>query len=98
MADAKKITAEELSAVQALVGASRQAEADFFRASVEAERATEVKSAAYANMGSTQEALQAEMTKLKEAYGDIVVNLETGEYEDAPVEEAQEAPAMEVVD
>lgn len=98
MADAKKIKAEELETVQGLVNASRQAEQDFFRASVEAERVAEIKSAAYANMGSTQEALQTEMNKLKETYGDIVVNLETGEYEDAPQEETQEASAMEVVE
>ena len=95
MADAKKITAEELEAVQALVTASRQAESDFFRASSEAERIAALRTAAFENMGSTQESLQAEMNKLKEVYGDIVVNLETGEYEDAP---AQEEASMEVVE
>lgn len=95
MADAKKITAEELEAVQALVTASRQAESDFFRASSEAERIAALRTAAFENMGSTQESLQAEMSKLKEVYGDIVVNLETGEYEDAP---AQEEAPMEVVE
>jgi hypothetical protein len=95
MADAKKITAEELESVQALVTASRQAESDFFRASTEAERIASLRTAAFENMGSTQEALQAEMNKLKEVYGDIVVNLETGEYEDAP---AQEETALEVVE
>jgi len=95
MADAKKITAEELEAVQALVTASRQAESDFFRASSDAERIAALRTAAFENMGSTQESLQAEMSKLKEVYGDIVVNLETGEYENAP---AQEEASMEVVE
>ena len=95
MADANKITAEELEAVQALVTASRQAESDFFRASSEAERIAALRTAAFENMGSTQESLQAEMSKLKEVYGDIVVNLETGEYENAP---AQEEASMEVVE
>lgn len=95
MADANKITAEELEAVQALVTASRQAESDFFRASSEAERIAALRTAAFENMGSTQESLQAGMNKLKEVYGDIVVNLETGEYEDAP---AQEEASMEVVE
>ena len=45
-----------------------------------------MKSEAFANMAKTQEDLQEEMNKLKEVYGDIVVNLETGEYEDAPEE------------
>jgi hypothetical protein len=96
MADANKIKAEELEAVQALVTASRQAEADFFRVASEAERIAALRTAAFENMGSTQETLQSKMSELKEAYGDIVVNLETGEYEDAPVQE--ETPAMEVVE
>jgi transposase-like protein len=96
MAKAKKIKAEELESVQGLVTASRQAEADFFRASTEAERVAALRSAAYQNMGTLQEQLQAKMNELKEVYGDIVVNLETGEYEDAPAQE--EAPAMEVVE
>jgi len=95
MSDANKITAEELESVQGLVTKSRQAEADFFKVSAEAERIAALRTAAYGNMGSTQEELQAKMNELKEVYGDIVVNLETGEYEDAP---AQEAPAMEVVE
>ena len=86
MADANKITAEELEAVQGKVTASRQAESDFFKGSVELERLTGMKSEAFANMAKTQEDLQEEMNKLKEVYGDIVVNLETGEYEDAPEE------------
>lgn len=95
MAKATKIKAEELESVQALVTASRQAESEFFRASTEAERIAALRTAAFQNMGSTQEALQVEMNKLKEVYGDIVVNLETGEYEDAP---AQEETALEVVE
>lgn len=94
MADATKITAEELEAVQALVTASRQAESDFFRSSSEAERITALRTTAFENMGSAQESLQVQMNKLKEVYGDIVVNLETGEYEDAPEQET----AMEVVE
>jgi len=97
MAEEKKsITAEELSAVQELVTKSRQAESDFFKASAEAERIAALRTAAYEAMGSTQEELQSKMNELKEVYGDIVVNLETGEYEDAPAQE--EAAPMEVVE
>lgn len=95
MADANKITAEELESVQGLVTASREAEANYFKISLEVERLTAMRSSAFTAISSSQEALQVEMNKLKEVYGDIVVNLETGEYEDAP---AQEAPAMEVVE
>jgi len=97
MAEEKKsIAAEELSAVQELVTKSRQAESDFFKVSAEAERIAALKTAAFENMGSTQQELQAKMNELKEVYGDIVVNLETGEYEPAPSQE--EVPAMEVVE
>jgi hypothetical protein len=97
MAEEKKsITAEELSAVQELVTKSRQAESEFFKASAEAERIAALRSAAFQSMGATQEELQSKMNELKEVYGDIVVNLETGEYEDAPKEE--EATQMEVVE
>ena len=95
MADANKLKAQELEKVQGLVTASREAESNFFKVSLEVERVTEIKAAAFKAIAETQEALQAGMNTLKEAYGDIVVNLETGEYEDAP---AQEAPAMEVVE
>jgi len=97
MADEKKsISAEELSAVQELVTKSRQAESDFFKVSAEAERIAALKTAAFENMGATQQELQAKMNELKDVYGDIVVNLETGEYEDAPAQE--ETPALEVVE
>ena len=55
-----------------------------------------MRSSAFTAISSSQEALQVEMNKLKEVYGDIVVNLESGEYEEAPAQE--EAPAMEVVE
>jgi len=96
MAEEKKsIAAEELSAVQELVTKSRQAESDFFKVSAETERIAALRTAAFENMGATQQELQAKMNELKEVYGDIVVNLETGEYEESP---AEEAPAMEVVE
>jgi len=96
MADASKITAEELESVQGLVTASREAESNYFKISLEVERLTAMRSSAFTAISSSQEALQVEMNKLKEVYGDIVVNLESGEYEEAPAQE--EAPAMEVVE
>lgn len=96
MADAKKITAEELKAVQDLVTASRQAEANFFKMSVTLKETQRAHEEAFNQMNQMSGELQGQMNDLKEVYGDIVVNLETGEYEDAPVQE--EAPAMEVVE
>ena len=95
MADANKITAEELKAVQDLVTASRQAEANFFKMSITLKETQRAHEEAFNQMNQMAGELQGQMNDLKEAYGDIVVNLETGEYEDAPT---QEAPAMEVVE
>jgi hypothetical protein len=95
MADANKITAEELKAVQDLVTASRQAEANFFKMSITLKETQRAHEEAFNQMNQMAGELQGQMNDLKEVYGDIVVNLETGEYEDAP---AQEAPAMEVVE
>ena len=95
MADANKITAEELKAVQDLVTASRQAEANFFKMSITLKETERAHEEAFNQMNQMAGELQGQMNDLKEVYGDIVVNLETGEYEDAP---AQEAPAMEVVE
>lgn len=95
MADANKITAEELKAVQDLVTASRQAEANFFKMSITLKETQRAHEEAFNQMNQMAGELQGQMNDLKEVYGDIVVNLESGEYEDAP---AQEAPAMEVVE
>lgn len=95
MADANKITAEELKAVQDLVTASRQAEANFFKMSITLKETERAHEEAFNQMNQMAGELQGQMNDLKEVYGDIIVNLETGEYEDAPT---QEAPAMEVVE
>lgn len=96
MADANKITAEELKAVQDLVTASRQAEANFFKMSITLKETERAHEEAFNQMNQMAGELQGQMNDLKEVYGDIVVNLETGEFEDAPAQE--EAPAMEVVE
>lgn len=95
MADTNKITAEELKAVQDLVTASRQAEANFFKMSVTLKETQRAHEEAFNQMNQMAGELQGQMNDLKEVYGDIVVNLESGEYEDAP---AQEAAPMEVVE
>jgi Cu2+-containing amine oxidase len=96
MADANKITAEELKAVQDLVTASRQAEANFFKMSITLKETERAHEEAFNQMNQMAGELQGQMNDLKEVYGDIVVNLETGEFEEAPAQE--EAPAMEVVE
>ena len=96
MADEKKsIAADELKAVQELVTASRQAEATFFKMSVTLKETERAHEEAFNQMNQMAGELQGQMNDLKEVYGDIVVNLETGEYEDAP---AQEEASMEVVE
>lgn len=96
MADANKITAEELKAVQDLVTASRQAEANFFKMSITLKETQRAHEEAFNQMNQMAGELQGQMNDLKEVYGDIVVNLESGEFEEAPAQE--EAPAMEVVE
>jgi|SaaInl6LU_22_DNA_1037377.scaffolds.fasta_scaffold25345_3 Cu2+-containing amine oxidase len=96
MADEKKsIAADELKAVQELVTASRQAEATFFKMSVTLKETERAHEEAFNQMNQMAGELQGQMNDLKEVYGDIVVNLETGEYESAP---SQEEAQMEVVE
>jgi prefoldin subunit 5 len=89
----EKISQEELEKVQGVVQSLREAEASFYRASVQIEEMKQAKAALFAQIQQNNQALQAEMNTLKESYGDIVINLETGEYEPAPVQEAEEVIA-----
>lgn len=95
---ANQITPEELERVQGLVTAVRNAEGEFFRASVQAHEMQQVCTELLQGMRDANAALQAGMNALKETYGDIVVNLQDGTYEDAPAEEAAaETPELTVV-
>jgi hypothetical protein len=81
MADAKKITQEELEAVRLAVSNFNRAKAALgdleYQKSVVAAQATELETT-----------LKAEQQKLEDAYGSITINLENGEYEEV-VEEAE---------
>lgn len=85
MADAKKITQEELEAV-------RLAVSNFNRAKAALGDLEYDKSKLLTQVAELESALQVEQKKLEDAYGSITVNLETGEYE------AAEEPKMEVVE
>lgn len=95
MADANKLTAEELKAVQDLVTASRQAEATFFKMCITLKETQRAHEEAFNQMNQMSGELQGQMNDLKEKYGDIVINLDSGEFEDAP---SQEEPALEVAE
>jgi hypothetical protein len=84
-----KITAEQLEVIKTLVGAIRETEGNFFKASVQAEELNQVKAQMLASMQQKNQELQTEMAKLKEVYGDIIVNLEDGSYQEAPAQEAE---------
>lgn len=84
-----KITQEQLDVVKTLVAAIRETEGNFFKASIQAEELNQVKAQLLATMQQKNQELQAEMGKLKEEYGDIVINLEDGTFQDAPAQEAQ---------
>lgn len=97
MSEKNKIQQEELEKVQGLVQAIRDSEGNFFKASAQLAEIQKVHSDLFAAMQNANGALQAEMQGLKETYGDIVINLETGEYEEAPKQEEVAAPEMTVV-
>lgn len=77
----------ELEKVQGLVTTVRNAEGEFFRASVQKQEMEEVCTNLVQGMRDANAKLQEAMNELKEKYGDIVVNLQDGTYEDAPVKE-----------
>lgn len=83
MADAKKITEQELEAV-------RLAVSNFNRAKSTLGDLEYQKSQLITQVSELEEALKAEQQKLEETYGSITVNLDNGEYEES-VEEAEEA-------
>jgi hypothetical protein len=76
----------------------RNAEGEFFRASVQKQEMEQVCSDLLQTMRDANANLQAAMNELKEKYGDIVVNLQDGTYEDAPAKEEEASqPELTVV-
>ncbi len=92
---ANQLEQTELEKVQGLVTTVRNAEGEFFRASVQKQEMEQVCSDLLQTMRDANANLQAAMNELKEKYGDIVVNLQDGTYEDAPAKE-QEASQPEL--
>jgi hypothetical protein len=97
MSDKNKIQQEELEKIQALVQSIREAEGNFFKASAQLLEMQKVQSDSFSAMQAGNAQLQSEMQALKEVYGDIVINLENGEYEDAPKQEEAAAPELTVI-
>lgn len=95
---ANQLEQAELENVQGFVTAVRNAEGEFFRASVQKQEMEQVCSELLQAMRNANAELQTAMNELKEKYGDIVVNLQDGTYEDAPAQEEQaETPELTVV-
>ena len=95
---ANQLEQAELEKVQGFVTAVRNAEGEFFRASVQKQEMEQVCSELLQTMRNANAELQTAMNELKEKYGDIVVNLQDGSYEDAPAKEEQaEQPELTVV-
>lgn len=89
-----KISQEELEKIQSIVSGLREAEQAFYKVSVQREEMKQASSQIFSSIQKLNQEIQAEMQTLKESYGDIVINLETGEYEAAPAQEvAEEVPA-----
>jgi len=81
MAEAKKITQEELETVRLAVSNFNRAKASL--GDLEYQKASLV-----AQVSQLEATLKAEQEKLEKSYGSITINLENGEYEEA-VEEAE---------
>jgi seryl-tRNA synthetase len=95
---ANQLEQTELEKVQGLVTTVRNAEGEFFRASVQKQEMEQVCSDLLQTMRDANANLQAAMNELKEKYGDIVVNLQDGTYEDAPAKEEEASqPELTVV-
>lgn len=95
---ANQLEQAELEKVQGFVTAVRNAEGEFFRASVQKQEMEQVCSELLQTMRNANAELQTAMNELKEKYGDIVVNLQDGSYEDAPAKEEQaEQPELTVI-
>lgn len=90
-----KITQQELEVLQGLVKEMREAEGNFFKASLQAEELVQAKMQIFAQMQQKNRDLQAEMDKIKEAYGEVVVNIEDGSLKPVPAEEAEVLPTQE---
>jgi hypothetical protein len=84
MAEAKKITQEELDTV-------RQAVSNVSRAKGQLGDLEYQKTFLVSQIQQAEEALKAEQQKLETAYGSISINLDSGEY----TEEVQEAETVE---
>lgn len=82
MADAKKITEQELEAVRLAVSNFNRAKSTLGDLEFE-------KSKLLTQVVELEEALKVEQQKLESTYGQITVNLDTGEYEET-VQEAEE--------
>jgi hypothetical protein len=85
-----KIKPEELELLQGLVKEMRDAEGNFFKASLQAEELAQAKMQIFALMQQKNKELQVEMDKIKEAYGEVVINIEDGTIKPAPAQEAEE--------
>ena len=95
---ANQLEQAELEKVQGFVTTVRNAEGEFFRASVQKQEMEQVCSELLQTMRNANAELQTAMNELKEKYGDIVVNLQDGSYEDAPAKEEQaEQPELTVI-
>jgi hypothetical protein len=85
-----KIKPEELELLQGLVKEMRDAEGNFFKASLQAEELAQAKMQIFALMQQKNKELQVEMDKIKEVYGEVVINIEDGTIKPAPAQEAEE--------
>lgn len=96
MSEQNKIKSEELEKLLAIVGPAQETEQSFIKLSFQI---AELKSASTQLFNQLQQYnanLQSEMQALKEIYGDVRIDLKTGEYE--VVEAEATTPELTVVE
>lgn len=98
---ANQLDPQEHEKIKSLVEGVRKSEAEFYRASIQRQEMEEVCSELMKGIRTANVELQTEMNAIKEKYGEIVINLQDGTYEDAPAQEAaptEETATMRVVE
>lgn len=87
---ANKITEQELESIQEIVKKENEAREQFMTASIARKNAEVAIDEAFVTLTGLQAEMAELQGKLQEAYGEVNINISTGEYEEI-VEEAEEA-------
>jgi hypothetical protein len=96
MSEQNKITQEELDKLVAIVGPAQETEQNFIKVAFQLAELKNASNQLYNQLQQYNANLQSEMQALKEIYGDVRIDLKTGEFE--AVESQEETPELTVVE